>query len=84
MTNYVGLSFMIVLDMWANLSFAQILAIPLCYPLLMRELNNRMYKPSSYYLAQWLSSVTTYLWYAIVNCALVFPFLELHNSSFTN
>jgi hypothetical protein len=43
-----------------------------------------MYAPSAYFLAGWLCSSTTLLFYPIVTGSISFWFLEFNDSSWTN
>jgi len=84
MTNYLGLAFICVFDNFVELGFAQILMIPLTYALFTREISNRTYSPSAYYLANWFSALCTYCMYPIITSVLIWYFIELKDNSFTN
>ena len=84
MTNYLGLAFLATFDMFTEVAFAQILAIPLNFALTTREINNRMYRPSAYYTANLLSAITTYAMYPVISCCLPWGFLQLTDHSFNN
>jgi ABC-type transport system involved in multi-copper enzyme maturation permease subunit len=84
MTNYLGLAFITVFDNFLELGFAQILMIPLTYALFTREISNRTYSPSAYYLANWFSALCTYSIYPMITCLMVWNFIELKDNSFSN
>ena len=79
--NLLGLSFLVGADQFITCSFAQVLTIPLNRPLFVREVSNRMYSGTPYYLALATSSVFTFVLYPIVASIPSFYFFELEESS---
>ena len=49
--NMLGLAFLIGSDQFITMSFAQVLQIPMQRPIFMREVANRMYTTTAFYLA---------------------------------
>jgi hypothetical protein len=82
--NYVGLAFMLTFDAFSEMDFAQVTIIPLNYNLFTREIGNRMYNPSAYFLAQWLSAISIFILYPIVNVSGFYFFIRFQGSSFQN
>lgn len=73
-SNYLGLAFMVGSDQFITMSFAQVLAIPVARPIFMREIANRMYSPTSYYLASCTASILTFILYPIISSLVSFYF----------
>ena len=61
--NFLGLAFHVASDSFIQMSFAQILTIPLARPIFIREINNRMYSTSAYYLANCSAAMLTFFLY---------------------
>ena len=62
-TNMLGLAFMAASDQFVMMSMAQLLQIPIARPIFQRELGNRMYSASAYYLAHTVAGVVIFMTY---------------------
>ena len=82
--NFLGLAFLAGLDQFVNMSFAQVIQIPVARPIFSREITNRMYSTSAYYLATVAASLFTFLLYPIVTSLVSFFFFDLEQHSFTD
>ena len=54
------------------------------YPVFTREISNKMYSASTFYLAVQTSTLLTHIQYPILECGISFFFFEFKDSSFTN
>lgn len=80
--NFIGLCFLVGQDQFTTCSFAQVLSIPLARPIFMREVSNRMYSASAYYLATSTSSVCMFILYPLISTLTSFYFFDMDNNSF--
>jgi hypothetical protein len=58
MSNLLGLSYLVCFDVFVVMIFGQIMQFPKNQPVLHREVDNNMYRPTAYFLAQ---SMTAFL-----------------------
>ena len=65
-SNFMGLSYLVGSDMFITCSFAQVLQIPIARPIFIREVSNRMYGTTAYYLSMTTATVTLFIMYPIV------------------
>ena len=72
--NFLGLAFMTGQDQFITMSFAQVLQIPVARPVFMREISNRMYGTTSYYMASIAVSLFTFGLYPLISSLVSFPF----------
>ena len=63
---------------------AQVLQIPVARPVFMREVANRMYSTSAYYLASSTASMFSFFIYPLVVTLVSFYFFKLDNHSFSD
>lgn len=80
--NFIGLAFLVGSDQFITCSFAQVLQIPIARPIFMREVSNRMYTATAYYMAQATASVLMFILYPIVSTLTAFYFFELEEHGF--
>lgn len=78
----MGLSFLVASDQFITCSFAQVLQIPVTRPIFLREVSNRMYSTSAYYMALTTSTVTLFILYPIVVTITSFYFFSFDESGF--
>ena len=71
-------------DVFVNMSFSQIMAIPVARPIFNREIANKMYSSSAYYLASVTASVVIFFLYPIVTSVVSFYFFGLDEHSFAD
>ena len=71
-------------DQFINMSFAQVLQIPLARPIFNREIANKMYSSSAYYLASVTASVVTFFLYPIITSVVSFYFFGFEEHSFAD
>ena len=74
--NFLGLAFMSGIDQFINMSFAQVMQIPLARPIFSREITNGMYSTSAYYLATITASLMSFFLYPIVTAFVSFFFFD--------
>lgn len=77
MKNLVGLCFMLVSDQIIEMSFGQIMIIPMVYPVYQREVSNNMYRPTPFFIARVLISALTFLLYPFMLTMTVIWFLGM-------
>ena len=82
-TNMLGLAFLIGSDQFITMSFAQVLQIPVQRPIFMREVANRMYTTTAYYLASCAAATVTFFLYPMMTALVSFFFFDLDDSSFS-
>ena len=80
--NMIGLSFTVVMDQFIMMSFAQVMQIPVDYPVFSREIVNQMYSPSAFFLAKQLVSMFTFFFYPFITSLSSFYFLGFPDTSF--
>ena len=83
-SNFLGLSFLVASDQFITMSMAQVLQIPVARPVFMREVANRMYSTSAYYLASSTASMFSFFIYPLVVTLVSFYFFKLDNHSFSD
>ena len=66
----LGLAFLAASDQFIMMSMAQILQIPVARPIFEREIANRMYSVSAYYLASTLASLFVFFLYPIFTAVI--------------
>jgi len=62
----LGLAFQAASDQFIMMSMAQVLQIPIARPIFEREVGNRMYTPSAYYLAHVGAGLIIFVTYPLV------------------
>ena len=82
--NFLGLAFLTGQDQFITMSFAQVLQIPVARPIFLREISNRMYGTTSYYMASITASLITFSLYPIISSFVSFPFFGFQESSFSD
>lgn len=80
--NFVGLAFLVCSDQYITMSFGQVMQIPLALPMLNREVQNHMYKSSSFYWSTVFASVLSFLFYPVIASLVSFWMFGLDDSSF--
>ena len=80
--NMLGLAFLIGSDSFITMSFSQVLQIPVQRSIFMREVNNRMYSTTAYYLASCAAAIVTFFLYPLMTALVSFFFFDFDDSSF--
>ena len=78
--NFIGLAFLVASDQLITCSFAQVLQIPIARPIFIREVSNRMYGTSAYYLSMVTATVTLFILYPVVVTLTSFYFFDFDES----
>lgn len=65
MANLLGLCFLLVCDQLIETSFGQIMIIPNVFPVYKREVSNNMYRPTPFYIARIIASITLFILYPL-------------------
>ena len=68
----IGLAFLIGNDQVITMSFAQVMYLPIARPIFNREIANRMYSTSAYYLAYCAAGVITFFLYPLCTSLVSF------------
>ena len=71
-------------DVFINMSFSQIMSIPVARPIFNREIANKMYSSSAYYLASVTASVVIFFLYPIITSVVSFYFFGFDEHSFSD
>ena len=79
--NMLGLAFQAASDQFIMMSMAQLLQIPMSRPILEREVGNRMYSPSAYYIAHVASSFFIFLLYPIFTTLISYWFFGFETAT---
>ena len=79
----MGLSFMIANQLSISASINVILQVPLQAPVMKRELANKMYSPTAYFLGRYLSTLVIQLLYPLIMLTLLFWMIGI-DTSFDN
>ena len=58
--DYNGFVFVQATDMFISIVFAQVLQMPKLHQIYVREMQNKMYSPSSFFLAKWFVTTLAY------------------------
>ena len=81
-SNLIGLSYLVVADQFINMSFGQVMTIPLTYPVFKREISNNMYDASAYFLAKLIASILTFFIYPLLCTTFTIWFFGLQVLTF--
>ena len=82
--NFIGLAFLIASDQFIQSSFGQVLTIPVVRPIFIREVSNRMYGTTAYYMAMATQMMTLFPIYPIMVTLTSFWWFDLDEHSFGN
>ena len=80
--NFLGLAFLVGSDQFITCSFAQVLQIPVARPIFIREVSNRMYGTTAYYLSMATATATMFILYPIVVTISSFFFFDFDEGGF--
>ena len=72
LTNITGLAFMISNQLSISASINVIMQVPLQAPVMSRELANKMYSPTAYYLGRYLSNIIIQLLYPMIMILILY------------
>lgn len=75
--NLVGFCFFLGSDQIIEMSFGQVMIVPLVFPVYKREVSNHMYKPTPFFFARVLISTMTFVLYPLMVTMTVFWFLGM-------
>ena len=81
-SNFLGLAYLVGSDQFITCSFAQVLQIPQARPIFIREVSNRMYGTTAYYLAMASATATMFILYPIAVTFTSFFFFDLDQGGF--
>lgn len=81
--NMLGLAFMAASDQFTMMSMAQVLQIPIARPIFEREVANRTYSASAYYLASSLASLLIFFLYPCFTALISYWYLGFEDMSWT-
>ena len=76
-SNFLGLAYLVASDEVISCAFAQVLQIPQVRPIFIREVSNRMYGVSAYYLAMTCYTLVMFIVYPIAATLISFFFFDL-------
>ena len=82
--NFIGVVFFAATDQFITCSMGQTLQMPILKPIYTREIANKMYYPTSYFLTGWLVSTISLLFYPLIISSIGFQFIGFDNTSSTN
>ena len=80
--DYYGFIFFCATDQFLSITMAQILQMPELTSVYVREMSNKMYCPTSFFLARWLVSTLIYAFQPLIYSLMVFAFIGLPTSTF--
>ena len=75
--NIRGLAFMLSNQLGISASMNAILQVPLQAPVMRRELANKMYSPSTYYLGRFTSNLVLQFLYPVIMLMSIFWFIDI-------
>ena len=76
--------FFVTLEQFGTIALLQVMQIPNLKPVFLRDQANKMYSPTAYYFAGWLSSTMLAAFYPVMSGMFSFHFLALADSSNEN
>lgn len=82
--DYNGFVFFQATDMFISIVFAQVLQMPKLHQIYVREMQNKMYSPSSFFLAKWFVTTLAYCLQPFIYAFISFHVLQFPDKSFEN
>ena len=70
--NMLGLAYMLISDCFIKMSFGQVQQIPMRLPIYQREVQNRMYSPTSYFVSICIGSFLMIWQYPLIMALMTF------------
>ena len=82
--DYNGFVFFCATDQFISIAFSQVLQMPEMGNVYVREMQNKMYSPSAYFLAKWLVTTTMYMFQPIIYSLFIFQSIDFNDKSNEN
>lgn len=84
MRTWIGFCFYLMIDYYAYPYFALIIILPIIRKVYLRECLSGMYSVHVFYFGYFIIDQTCLMLYPIISMSIVFPQLQLEDSSWTN
>ena len=82
--DFQGFVFFAASDLYISITFAQILSMPELSNVFAREISNKMYSPTAFYIARWFVSSILYAFQPLIYAVMAFSFIGFQDDSADN
>ena len=82
--DYNGFVFFCATDQFLSIAVSQVLQMPELTNIYVREMQNKMYSPSAFFLAKWFVTTIMYMFQPIIYSLFIFQYIGFEDNSNEN